>query len=89
MTDAIGPTEYHVLYVETPSPRWEVQYGKKRMGYQAWDKHVALSAATELAKADRPSKIIIHDRKTGAAHSEIVFEAEAPKRSKGAKRKLN
>jgi|ERR687884_545597 hypothetical protein len=55
------PTEYHVVYVEDPYPRWEVQYGKRRMGYQAWDKRVATSAAKELAKADRPSKVIIHD----------------------------
>jgi hypothetical protein len=81
-------TEYHVVYVEDPEPRWEVQYGKKRMGYQAWDKSVATSAAKELAKAARPSKIIIHDRKTGKPETELVFEASAPKRSKGVKTKL-
>ena len=83
-----APTEYHVVYVEDPYPRWEVRYGKKRMGYQAWDKRVATSAARELAKANRPSKVIIHDRSTGNAHTEINFEDSASKRSKGVKRKL-
>ncbi len=81
-------TEYHVVYVQKPEPRWEVQYGNKRMGYQAWDKRVALSAAKELAKANRPSKVIIHDSKTGAPQKELAFEASAPKRSKGVERKL-
>jgi len=81
-------TEYHVLYVEDPEPRWEVQYGKKRMGYQAWDKRVATSAAQEMAKQQRPSKVIIHNRKTGKAESEMSFEADVPKRSKGVRRKL-
>lgn len=80
-------TEYHVVYVEDPEPRWEVQYGKRRMGYQAWDKRVATSAAKELAKANRPSKVIIHSRTTGKAETELLFEASAPKRSKGIKRK--
>lgn len=80
-------TEYHVVYVEDPETRWEVQYGKKRMGYQAWDKRVATSAAKELAKANRPSKVIIHNRATGKAETELIFEASAPKRSKGVKRK--
>jgi len=84
-----GHTEYHVVYVEDPHPRWEVQYGKRRMGYQAWDKRVATSAAKELAKADRPSKIIIHDRATGKAQTELIFEASASKRSKGVKRKAD
>ena len=84
-----GYTEYHVVYVEAPHPRWEVQYGKKRMGYQAWDKRVATSAAKELAKADRPSKVIIHDRTTGKAQTELVFEATAPKHSKGVTRKAD
>lgn len=82
-------TEYHVVYVENPEPRWEVQYGKKRMGYQAWDKRVATSAATELAKANRPSKVIIHSRTTGKAETELAFEVAAPKRSKGVKRKAD
>ena len=82
-------TEYHVVYVEKPYPRWEVQYGKKRMGYQAWDKRIALSAAKEMAKAHRPSKIIIYDRKTSVAQTEISYEASAPKRSQGVKRKLS
>lgn len=79
-------TEYHVIYVDKPYPRWEVRYGKKRLGYQAWNKRVATSAAKELAKADRPSKVIIHDRKTGAAQTELAFDKAAPKRSKGVKR---
>ena len=93
MTDEEGKlddvTEYHVIYVEAPEPRWEVQYGKKRMGYQAWDKRVATSAAQELAKANRPSKVIIHSRTSGKAETELAFEATAPKRSKGVKRKAD
>lgn len=80
-------TEYHVVYVDTPEQRWEVRWGKRRMGYQAWDKRVALSAATEMAKSDRPSKIVIHGRKTGTVEKEIDFDAAAPKRSKGVQRK--
>jgi hypothetical protein len=82
-------TEYHVVYTTDPDPRWEVHWGKRRMGYQAWDKRVALSAAQEMAKQHRPSKVIIHNRKTGAAESELTFEAEAPKQRKGVKRKLD
>ncbi len=82
-------TEYHVTYVEDPEPRWEVRYGKKRMGYQAWDKRVATSAAQEMAKKSRPSKVIIHDRKTGEPESEMSFDVSAPKQSKGVTRKLN
>ena len=81
------PVEYHVVYVEEPYPRWEVQWGKRRMGYKAWDKRVALSAAKEMAKASRPSRVVIHDRKTGAAQTELLFDAGAPKRSKGVKHK--
>jgi hypothetical protein len=68
MTDEQGApaiTEYHVVYVTDPEPRREVQYGKRRPGYQAWDKRVATSAAQELAKQHRPSKVIIHDRTGG------------------------
>lgn len=82
-----GVTEYHVVYVDKPYPRWEVQWGRRRMGYKAWDKRVATSAAREMAKSDRPSKVIIHDRKTGAAQSETSFDDAAPKRSKGVTRK--
>lgn len=82
-------TEYHVVYVTDPEPRWEVQWGKRWMGYQAWDKRIATGAAKEMAKKNRPSKVIIHDRKTGKPESEMSFEADAPKRSKGVKRKLD
>lgn len=80
-------TEYHVVYAEQPEPRWEVRWGRRRMGYQAWDKRVATSAAREMAKSNRPSKVVVHDRKTGAAQSETSFDAAAPKRSKGVTRK--
>jgi hypothetical protein len=82
-------TEYHVQYVEKPYPRWEVQFGGRRMGYQAWDKRIATSAAREMAKSNRPSKVIIHDRKTGVPESEVTYDSAAPKRSKGVKRKLD
>jgi hypothetical protein len=82
-------TEYHVVYVEDPEPRWEVRWDKRRMGYQAWDKRVATSAAKDMAKKNRPSKVIIHDRKAGKPQSEMSFGADAPKRSKGVSRKLD
>jgi hypothetical protein len=87
MDSAREAKEYHVVYVEKPQPRWEVQWGTRRMGYQAWDKRVALSAAQEMAKSDRPSKVIIHNRKTGNPEKELTFDASAPKRSKGVERK--
>ena len=80
-------TEYHVVHVDSPYPRWEVRWEARRMGYQAWDKRVATSAAREIAKNNRPSKVIIHDRKTGAAQTEIIYDAALPSRSKGVKRK--
>jgi hypothetical protein len=82
------PVEFHVVYVEAPYPRWEVRWGTRRMGYKAWDKRVALSAAREMAKSNRPSKVVIHDRKTGAAQTEVEYAASAPKRAKGLKRTL-
>lgn len=72
-------TEYHVVHVERPDPRWEVRWGKRRLGYKAWDQRVAVSAATEMAKSNRPSKIIIHDRRTGEAQSELRFDAAEAK----------
>lgn len=73
-TNSQKPIEYHVVYVLKPYPRWEVQYGKRRMGYQAWDKRVAISAATKLAKAKPPSKVIIHHR-SGPVQKELTFDA--------------
>lgn len=68
-------TEFHVAFVTAPDQRWEVQYGKKRLGYPAWDKRVALSAAKDLAKQHRPSKVVIHNRQ-GTIESEIIYELE-------------
>ena len=76
------PTEYHVVRVDEPYERWEVRWGKKRMGYQAWDKRVATSAAKEMAKADRPSKVVIHSR-TGAVEKEISYEEKPARKAKG------
>ena len=72
-----SPTEYHVTYTDKPYPRWEVRWGKQRMGYEAWDKRVATSAAKEMARKNRPSKVLIHDRKTGAVQSEIEYPAKS------------
>jgi hypothetical protein len=76
------PTEYHVVRVAEPYERWEVQWGKRRMGYQAWDKRVATSAAKEMAKQDRPSKVVIHAR-TGEVEKEIPYEEKSGKKPKG------
>jgi hypothetical protein len=37
------PTESNVVYILKPYPRWQVVWGKRVMGYQAWDKRVATS----------------------------------------------
>ena len=73
--EATGPTEYHVVFAEQPDGRWEVHYKDQKMGYQAWDKRVATSAAKSLVKNDRPSKVVIHGR-SGAVESEIPYEAK-------------
>ncbi|MBC7933188.1 MAG: DUF2188 domain-containing protein [Rubrivivax sp.] len=75
------PTEYHVVRVSKPYERWEVQWGKRRMGYQAWDKRVATSAAKEMAKGDRPSKVVIHGR-SGEVENEIPYDVKPSKKSK-------
>jgi hypothetical protein len=74
-------TEYHVRYTQEPYPRWEVQYGGKRMGYKVWDQRVATNAARELARANRPSKVIIHNQQ-GDVDSEIDFPERAKKQSR-------
>ena len=87
-----GVTEYHVAYVtapEVPGPRWEVKWGRRFMNHESWDKGFAVSTAKAWAKKNRPSKVIIHDRKTGKPQSEISFGADAPRRSKGIARKLD
>jgi hypothetical protein len=75
-------TEYHVVYSLKPYPRWEVRWGSQSMGYKAWDKRVALSAAKEMAKMNRPSKVVIHDRK-GPVQKELLYEAKSQKSAKG------
>lgn len=70
--------EYHVVYTAGTNDQWEVHYGDQKMGYQAWDKRVATSAAKSLAKSNRPSKVVIHDRK-GPVQSEIPYEAKPGK----------
>lgn len=76
------PTEYHVVRVDEPYERWEVRWGKRRMGYEAWDKRVATSAAKEMAKGDRPSKVVIHSR-AGEVEKEIPYEVKPAKKSVG------
>jgi hypothetical protein len=82
-----GVTEYNVVFVtvpEVPEPRWEVQWGGGFIGHEAWDKIFAISTAKERAKKSRPSKVIIHNRKTGEAESEISFAADALRQDEGA-----
>lgn len=71
-------SEYHVAYVLKPYPRWEVQYEQKRLGYKAWDQHVATSAAKEMARKNKPSKVVIHDEH-GNIQSEVVYEKRKKK----------
>lgn len=83
--------EYHVVFVtapEVPQPRWEVKWGGGFMGHEAWDKGFAVSTAKGRAKKTRPSKVVVHDRKTGEPELEISFGADAPRRGKGVTRKL-
>lgn len=85
-------TEYHVVFVtapEVPGPRWEVKWDGGFMNHELWDKGFAVSTAKWLAKKNRPSKVIVHDRKTGRAESEISFAADAPRQGKGVLRKLD
>lgn len=82
-------TEYHVVYVEDPEPRWEVQWDGGFMGHEAWDKGFAVSTAKEWAKKNRPSKVIVYGRKSSRPESEISFGADAPRWSKGVTRKLD
>jgi hypothetical protein len=51
------------------------------MGYKAWDKRVALSAAKEMAKNNRPSKVVIHDRK-GPIQKVLEYEAKPHRAAK-------
>jgi hypothetical protein len=55
-------TEFKVLYAPAPGDQWEVHYLGKKVGYKAWDQRVALSFAKDLAKKNRPSAILVHDR---------------------------
>lgn len=85
-------TEYQVVFVtapEVPGPRWEVKWDGRFMNHESWDKGFAVSTAKAWAKKHRPSKVIVHDRKTGEPQSEISFAADAPRRSKGIARKLD
>lgn len=54
--------EFKVVYAAEPDNQWEVHYGGQRVGYKAWDQRVALSYAKDVAKKNRPSTILIHDR---------------------------
>jgi hypothetical protein len=65
-------TEYHVEFGDEEG-HWKVTWKSKKMGYPAWDKRVALSAAKEMAKKHKPSKVVIHDRK-GVVEKEIPYE---------------
>jgi Uncharacterized protein conserved in bacteria (DUF2188) len=72
-----GPIEYHVVY-SPEKQHWQVEYQGKSLGYPAWDKRVAISAGKELATKNRPSKVIVHDRK-GPVQSEIPYHPRPQK----------
>jgi hypothetical protein len=67
MSDEV--TEYHVVF----DIHWRVKWKTKTLGYPASDKRVALSAAKEMAKKTRPSKVIIHSRK-GIVEKELSYD---------------
>ena len=64
--------EYHVTF-SAEQDRWQVQWGGESMCYPGWDKRVATIAAKQLARQNRPSKVIVHDR-GGIVQKEIPFE---------------
>ncbi len=68
MSDETIGIEYHVV----SDKHWQVTWKAKKMGYPAWGKRVALSAAKEMAKKHKPSKVIIHNR-NGAVEKEILY----------------
>lgn len=70
MSDEI--TEYHVVF---GGEHWQVTWKTKTMGYPAWDKRVALSAAKEMAKKHPPSKVVVHHR-AGAVENEIEYKTK-------------
>jgi len=70
-------TEYHVVYSQDKQ-QWQVEYEGQSLGYPAWDKRVATSAAKEMATKKRPSKVVIHDRK-GPVQSEIPYHPKPQK----------
>lgn len=67
--------EFKVQYAPAPDDRWEVQYGGQRVGYKAWDQRVALSYAKDVAKKNRPSTILVHDKK-GTPKKRIDYPEE-------------
>ncbi len=64
--------EYHVVF---GGEYWQVAWKTKKMGYPAWDKRVALSAAKEMAKKHKPSKVVIYNRE-GIVEKEIPYETK-------------
>jgi hypothetical protein len=76
------PTEFKVLYSSAPKEQWEVHYDDKRVGYPAWDQRVAISYAKDMAKKNRPSTILVHD-KSGAPKKQIDYaETGGPQEKK-------
>ena len=74
--------EFKVLYSSAPREQWEVHYDNKKVGYPAWDQRVALSYAKDMAKKNRPSTILVHDRK-GNPQKQIDYgESGGPQEKK-------
>jgi hypothetical protein len=65
-------TNYRVVYTLTPYPRWDVRYQGKRMGYRAWNQRIAINAAKELARNNRPASVIIQD-KQGKLRQKLTY----------------
>ena len=76
--------EFNVVYAPAPDDRWEVQYSGQRVGYKAWDQRVALSYAKDMAKKNRPSTIVVHDR-DGNAKKQITY----PEKGSAVEKKLD
>lgn len=64
-----------MIYKVKFKSHWRVEWGRKKMGYPAWSKRVAVSAAKEMARDNRPSTVVIHDKK-GKVLQEIPYEAK-------------
>ena len=71
--------EYHVIHTGEPDGRWEIQYGDQRAGQNGWDRNKAVEEATQMARGNPPSSVIVH-APGGAVERTDSFDEAAPSR---------